>query len=462
MPRKAELLNSLSRGRVRTSWNKYNLYNLYKKSRVNFAGQNLYQQKWTAKQETRAYHGEHLTESRFQSDFSSKLESVAHLDASLRGENNVTTPLPLQTYAVLEKRLDFALFRAMFASSIRQARQFILQGAVTVNGINIKQPGFALQAGDIFHVEPEKVLSALGSAKPSVKEAVKVDSTQIAKWNQFVKRAIKNPKKVWEDKQANKSSEVSLSVEDKIKTYNKGLESKMLAEQKAFTREEALRQTIKIGSAVEAPTLENFQAKFSPECAETSFKLFQKLATLPEFTTLQALKDEDLSKVLSKDPSRSETTQKSYTEVKHLTTSLQNTHHKALKSQADLAKLDSSAKTIPYDPKWTNVLSFHNKLDKAAVLEDEKAAKVDLPWQKGLFGRADPNKTYFTPWKVRPFIAPFAILPAHIEVSFETCHAVYMRDPVALPGKSEVISPFGLDVQERAYMWYTRRVKNGK
>ncbi|KAH3683649.1 hypothetical protein WICPIJ_005377 [Wickerhamomyces pijperi] len=462
MPRKAQLLNSLSRGRVRASWNKYNLYNLYKKSRVNFTGQNLYQQKWTAKQETRAYHGEHLTESRFQSDFSSKLESVAHLDASLRGENNVTTPLPLQTYAVLEKRLDFALFRAMFASSIRQARQFILQGAVTVNGINIKQPGFTLQAGDIFHVAPEKVLSALGSAKPSVKEAVKVDSTQIAKWNKFVKNAIKNPQTVWEAKQSSKSGEGSISQEDKIKAYNKGLQAKMLAEQKAFTRQEALKQTIQLGSSVEIPTLETFQAKFTPECAEISYKLFQKLSILPEFATLQTLKAEDLSKVLTKDASLSGAQQKQYSELKQLASSLTNTHQQALKTQADSNMLDSSAKTIPYDPKWTNTLSFHDKLDKAAVLEDEKSAKVDLPWQKGLYGRADPTKTYFTPWKVRPFIAPFAILPAHIEISFETCHAVYMRDPVALPGKSEVISPFGLDVQERAYMWYTRRVKNGK
>lgn len=44
------------------------------------------------------------------------------------------TPYMLQTFAPLERRLDTAIFRALFASSARQARQFVVHGAVTVNG----------------------------------------------------------------------------------------------------------------------------------------------------------------------------------------------------------------------------------------------------------------------------------------------------------------------------------------
>ncbi|KAH3679390.1 hypothetical protein WICMUC_001010 [Wickerhamomyces mucosus] len=441
MPRKAQLLNSLSRGRVRASWNKYNLYNLYKKGRVNFQGQNLYQQKWTSKQETRAYHGEHLTESRFQSTFSSKLESVAHLDASLRGENSTPTPLPLQTYAILEKRLDFALFRSMFASSVRQARQFILQGSVFVNGINIRQPGFTLQAGDIFNVTPEKVLTALGAPKPALKQSVKVDSTQIAKWNQFVSRALKNPKKLWEERENSKSRyEIELS-QDKIKEFNKGLETKMLTEQKRFSRHAALKQIIELGITTESPILETFTTKFSKEVSEVALKLYQKVTSAPGFNIedLKGLKSEELSNlvsnVLDKDAQskRSGEEKKLFSDIKQLVSSVQITHQEDLRKAADLKKLDRDAKSIPYDSKWTDSLSFHPSLKKSEILENEKSAKVKLPWQQGLFGRQNPSKPYFTPWKVRPFIAPFAILPSHIEVSFETCHAVYMRDPVALP-----------------------------
>lgn len=45
-------------------------------------------------------------------------------------------PIPYMnmTFAPMERRLDTALFRAMFASSARQARQFVVHGAVKVNG----------------------------------------------------------------------------------------------------------------------------------------------------------------------------------------------------------------------------------------------------------------------------------------------------------------------------------------
>jgi ribosomal protein S4 len=44
------------------------------------------------------------------------------------------TPYMQMTYAPLERRLDVAMHRALFASSPRQARQFCIHGAVKVNG----------------------------------------------------------------------------------------------------------------------------------------------------------------------------------------------------------------------------------------------------------------------------------------------------------------------------------------
>ena len=44
------------------------------------------------------------------------------------------TPYMQMVFAPLERRLDTALFRALFASSVRQARQYCIHGAVTVNG----------------------------------------------------------------------------------------------------------------------------------------------------------------------------------------------------------------------------------------------------------------------------------------------------------------------------------------
>ena len=44
------------------------------------------------------------------------------------------TPYMQMAFAPLERRLDTAIFRALFASSARQARQFVVHGAVKVNG----------------------------------------------------------------------------------------------------------------------------------------------------------------------------------------------------------------------------------------------------------------------------------------------------------------------------------------
>lgn len=44
------------------------------------------------------------------------------------------TPYMNMAYAPLERRIDVAIFRALFASSTRQARQFVIHGAVKING----------------------------------------------------------------------------------------------------------------------------------------------------------------------------------------------------------------------------------------------------------------------------------------------------------------------------------------
>lgn len=49
------------------------------------------------------------------------------------------TPYMQMAFAPLERRLEVAMFRAMFASSPRQARQFCVHGAVRVNGKKVSK-----------------------------------------------------------------------------------------------------------------------------------------------------------------------------------------------------------------------------------------------------------------------------------------------------------------------------------
>jgi len=54
----------------------------------------------------------------------------------------------------LESRLDNVVYRAGFASSREQARQFINHGHFHVNGRHTDIPSFLVQEGDIVEVKP--------------------------------------------------------------------------------------------------------------------------------------------------------------------------------------------------------------------------------------------------------------------------------------------------------------------
>ena len=56
---------------------------------------------------------------------------------------------------MLEQRLDNVVFRAGFASSRNQARQFVRHGHVTVNGKRVTIPSFMVRKGDVISLRPK-------------------------------------------------------------------------------------------------------------------------------------------------------------------------------------------------------------------------------------------------------------------------------------------------------------------
>ncbi|ERS97913.1 S4 domain containing protein [Sporothrix schenckii 1099-18] len=196
--------HSLRRVRLRQNWNKYNLFNMQANyPQLPSLGRTFFQQKWAAKALTRGYHGEHIKEGKWERMFSRRLQSVTNFDprymarfdgseqAAGRGRGRATdpalgkaqldpeagtnqvtqrtTPYMQMAFAPMERRLDIAIFRAMFASSARQARQFVVHGAVTVNGKKMIYPGYLLNPGDMFQVDVDHVLFGTGMKKSSRK-----------------------------------------------------------------------------------------------------------------------------------------------------------------------------------------------------------------------------------------------------------------------------------------------------
>ena len=69
----------------------------------------------------------------------------------------------------------------------------------------------------------------------------------------------------------------------------------------------------------------------------------------------------------------------------------------------------------------------------------------------------DHTKPYATPWRPRDYMSPFAFIPRYLEVNQNICAAVYLRHPVARPGSAEVPTPFGESISTPAYGWYLKR-----
>ncbi|GBB90477.1 hypothetical protein RclHR1_17460004 [Rhizophagus clarus] len=144
--------DSFSRGLIRMSWSKKNLFIIHQRGDRLPRSQNrtLFQQKWQAKKDTRAYHGAQLNEQQFRRLFEPKLPTSNIKDQKEEKHPSVS----VLTYASLERRLDFIVFRSCFASSIWAARQIIIHGKVNVNGKKVSVPSHLAKDGDIISINP--------------------------------------------------------------------------------------------------------------------------------------------------------------------------------------------------------------------------------------------------------------------------------------------------------------------
>jgi small subunit ribosomal protein S4 len=72
--------------------------------------------------------------------------AVAAREKGITGENLLR---------MLELRLDNVVFRANFAASRNQSRQFVRHGHVLVNGKRVTIPSYALRKGDVVEIHPK-------------------------------------------------------------------------------------------------------------------------------------------------------------------------------------------------------------------------------------------------------------------------------------------------------------------
>ena len=95
------------------------------------------------------------------------------------------------------------------------------------------------------------------------------------------------------------------------------------------------------------------------------------------------------------------------------------------------------------------------KLPAALTAEDERMLREALAEARE--NPVDVRKPYATPWRPRDFMSVFAFIPRYLEVHHKICSAVYLRHPVARPSLAEVPTPFPAEVNGLAFNWYLRR-----
>ncbi|KAJ5164640.1 uncharacterized protein N7500_006470 [Penicillium coprophilum] len=448
--------NTLSKGKIRQSWSKYNLYNLQRFRSPPTANRTFFQQKWSAKAASRAYHGEQVREGQWKRMFNHRIRSVIPMNAadlaaddgslvsSGRGSGldkdgkstHQTRPTPYShmTFAPLERRLDVAIFRALFASSARQARQFVIHGAVTVNGQKMKHPSYLLNPGDLFQVDPDRVLYATGHTKTPFERREGRLARRKAKSqsSQDAEEADATPEVEAESKETVKEDIKKTPKEDTKETLKA-----LLAQAKSV---------MSAGKDTLAPQrkqeLRGFQQAVRRVLSrsESSTILADSLeAQFSQLTLLLKAKrgEKPAKKDVKPRPEDAFASDNGDTEVT------------SVKRDTEAAASDKLSEAFAQ-------ATLGNDVD-ASELSDEEFDTLQRALTQMRDNPLDNSKTYSTPWQPRQYMSAFAFIPRYLEVNQNICAAVYLRHPVARPGSAEVPTPFGESIATPAYGWYLRR-----
>ncbi|EMC96829.1 hypothetical protein BAUCODRAFT_148375 [Baudoinia panamericana UAMH 10762] len=464
MPRR---FHGLKKPRVRQDWSKETLYNLSRLTLPPAANKTFFQQKWLAKSMTRAYHNPYVREGQWTRMFDRRLPSVVSMDhrylarhdgsemaggrgagAEVQGREDeegevgarVTppkTPYMHMTFWPLERRLDTAIWRALFASSVKQARQFVVHGAVKVNGKRMVYPGYALNPGDMFSVDPERVMFATGARKRKRGSAV---SEQDLREERERSRAAKAAEeRGMEEGREGEESDVGMAnlesdeEREALATKPEEEQDARKAMKNLMTRakrilEDAKRQLS--GKRQQelrafAQSVRKTMSKYRPE-TEAAAAAGSESGSAD--TTIESL-ETALAEIMTKIPSDTLST---------LPTSEQQAAITASASASNAQASPESEKEDAYTARKDAEL-LH------AALERARANPLDV------------TRPYATPWKPREWMSAFAFIPRYLEVNQNVCSAVYLRHPVARPGLAEVPTPFAGETVGLAFNWYLRR-----
>lgn len=277
----------------------------------------------------------------------------------------------------------------------------------------MRHPSYLLNPGDLFQVDPERVMFATGAPK--------------TKFERREARQLKQKEEETEGETEEAKSEGAGAKEDKVENAKDTLKALMAQAKTIMSKDKDVLP------AKRKQELRGFQKAVRRVLSrsETSTVLTDNLES--QFSELTLLLK---AKRAEKKPKESKKDKKDSTEETAVAEESEGASDKlseAFKSAAEGGEVDTSE------------------------LSDEEFDVLKRALTQMRDNPIDNTKSYATPWRPRDYMSAFSFIPRYLEVNQNICAAVYLRHPVARPGSAEVPTPFGEAVSTPAYGWYLKR-----
>jgi len=283
----------------------------------------------------------------------------------------------------------------------------------------MRHPSYLLNPGDLFQVDPERVMFATGATK-----------------TKFERR---------ETRQLKQKDEKDEEVEGEAET-----KSEEAAETKPEGEKEDSRDTLKALMS-QAKNIMSTDKDVLPAKRKQELRGFQKA----------------VRRVLSRSGTSTILTDNLEAQFSELTLMLNAKRAEKKPAKQSKQQSNSEESTSAAATEETEVAS--DKLSEAfqaaaegadvdaSELTDEEFEILKRALTQMRDNPIDHSKPYATPWRPRDYMSAFAFIPRYLEVNQNICAAVYLRHPVARPGSAEVPTPFGESISTPAYGWYLKR-----
>lgn len=285
--------------------------------------------------------------------------------------------------------------------------------------LQMKYPGYLLNPGDMFQVDPERVMFATGAPKLTAKSITPARRTEDGDEAQEEKAA---PEPVEEIEDEGEEIDIDRSPREVLKDLQAQAKNILSSERDKIgaKKKQDLRGFTK---AVKRMLSRSGNSSILTDSLEAQF---------------EELKNQ--LRIQRRNQREGRTARPS--EQGRKTKEGEDSPDKPLAE----AQLDAEEAPDPVTPD-----------EEINMLSDRDLADLQQALQTSIDNPIDTAKPYATPWRPRDYMSAFTFIPRYLEVNQNICAAVYLRHPVARPGLAETPTPFSLDVSSAAYVWYLRR-----